>query len=818
MDHDVQSAIVRDNAMQFVQDFRFAVRVLKKSPGFTIMAVSILALGIGANTAIFSVVNSILLTPLPYPHADRLVVLWENNKRLGVERDGPSGPNYLDWKAMNQSFDDMALLENGTGTLTGGGEPEQFPGARVTPNFLDLMGAKTFRGRTFSTADGEGAARHNVAVLTYGFWTRRFGSDPKVIGRMVTINHEPYTVIGVLSENFWSPVRTDAYVPWPEGELRARHRDWRDFGVIARMKPGVTLKQAHQDMDSVAARIAQQHPGEQGWGVTIVPFQDAVFEYIRPALLLLLASVGFVLLLACANVGNLLLARITARQREIGIRSAMGASQPRIMRQFLTENLSLSLMGGALGFLVAGWTVDLLVRWMPATIPLPNAATEIVVPHIAVDGKVLLYTVAVSFLCAVLFGLFPALSASRADLNSVLKDGGRASTGSAGNQRIRRLLVISETALAFLLLMGAGLMLRSFDNIQHVNPGMRTDHVMTFHVRLPTDTLYQKRAEQAEFYRKVIANVQEIPNVRSAGGISVLPMSQEADRWSFRIEGKPANELMADFRRVSPDFFEAMGVPLLQGRTFTGHDDEPSRRVAIVDTPFVQRYFPDRNPIGQRLLLDSGKTEIVGVVTGVHHYGLDQPARPTIYAPFQQVPSPRMTLVVNSSLDERTLVTAVKHAVWAVDKEQPVFLVRSMDEYVSLANSAPRIALWLLGAFAVLAILLAALGIYSVVSYTVSQRTQEFGVRIALGATPSQVKMAIVRQGLVTTAIGIAAGFVGVLLLTPALRAFLYGVGTVDFSVLICTAVFLTAVAVVANYIPAVRATRVDPMTALRCE
>ncbi len=804
--------------MQLLQDLRFAVRVLRKSPGFTIMAVSILALGIGANTAIFSVVNSILLTPLPYPHADRLLVLWENNKRLGVERDGPSGPNYLDWKVMNQSFDDMALLENGTGTLTGNGEPEQFPGARVTPNFLDLLGAKTELGRTFSEKDGEGSARHNVAVLTYGFWVRRFGSDPAVVGKMATVNHEPYEIIGVLKKNFWSPVQCDAYVPWPEGELRARHRDWRDFGVIGRMKAGVTLKQVHQDMDSVAARIAQQHPGEQGWGVTIVPFQDAVFEYIRPALLLLLASVGFVLLLACANVGNLLLARITARQREIGIRSAMGASQPRIVRQFLTENLSLSLMGGALGFLVAGWTVDLLVRWMPATIPLPNAATEIIVPHIAVDGSVLLYTMVVSFLCAVLFGLFPALSASRADLNSVLKDGGRASTGSAGHQRIRRLLVISETALAFVLLMGAGLMLRSFDNLQHVNSGMRPEHVMTFHVRLPTDTMYQKRVEQAEFCRKVVANMQDIPNMRYAGAISVLPMSQEADRWSFRIEGRAPTELMADFRRVTPDFFVAMGIPLLKGRTFTGHDDEPSRRVAIVDAPFVQRYFPDRSPIGERLLLDSGKTEIVGVVSGVHHYGLDQPARPTIYVPFQQVPSPRMTLVANSNLNERTVVAAVKRAVWSVDKDQPVFLVRSMDEYVSLANSAPRIALWLLAAFAVLAILLAALGIYSVVSYTVSQRTQEFGVRIALGATPNQVKMAIVRQGLTTAAIGIAAGFVGLLFLTPALRAFLYGVGTVDLSVTVCTAVFLGVIAVIANYIPAVRATRVDPMAALRCE
>lgn len=807
--------------MTVTQDLRYALRVLYTHPGFTITAILILALGIGANSAIFSVVNSVLVRPLPYPDADRLVVIWETNPRLGVAREGPSGPNYLDWKEQNRSFAEMSLIETGTGVLTGRGEPEQFPGARVTPNFLHVLGAATVLGRTFSESDGLGSQRHNVAVITYGFWVRRFGSDPKIIGSLVTVNHEPYTVIGVLSPSVWAPVRCDAFVPWPEGELRARHRDWRDFGVIARLKPGVTLRQAKQDMTAVTGRIAQQYPQEAGWGVTIVPFQDALVEYIRPALLLLLASVGFVLLLACANVANLLLARITSRQREIGIRAAMGASRARLLFQFLTENVLLSLFGGGLGLLVAVWAVDILGRALPKTIPLPDAATEVVLPPIAIDTNVLFFTIAVSLMCAILFGVFPALNASRADLNKILKESGKQVTGTGRNQRARRLLVISETALAFILLMGAGLMLRSFVNLQHVNAGIQADHVLTFRIRLETDTKYKTGQQVREFFRQVVEKVQAIPGVESAGATDVLPLSQENNRIGFKIEGQTLglnSELMADFRRASPDFFRTMGIALMGGRGFTAHDDPNGSPVAIVDETFARRYFPNENAIGKRLLLAGHKREIVGIIAAVHHYGLDKPARPTIYLPYLQLASERMGLAVKTSADSNRIIAAVKQAVWSVDKDQPVFLIRSMNEYISMATSAPRIALLLLGIFAALAIVLAALGIYAVVSYTVSQRAQEFGLRMALGARPGDVRRLILRQGLSTTAIGLACGLGAVLLLAPVLRAFLYGVGTIDAAVVGTAAAFLLLIALLANYIPARRATRLDPLQALRYE
>ena len=794
--------------------------MLRKSPGFTILVVLILALGIGANTGVFSVVNSVLLNPLPYPDAGRLVLLWETNPRLGVERDGPSGPNYLDWKEQNQSFADMALLEIGTGVLTGLGEPEQFPGARVSTNFLAILGAKTVIGRAFSDTEGEGDARHNVAVLSYGFWKRRFGGDPAVVGKTIAINHLPYTVIGVLDQRMWSPIRADAYVPWPEGELRARARDGRDFGVIARMRPGVTLRQAQADMDAVARRIAREYPGEEGWGVTVVPFQQALVEYIRPALLMLLASVAFVLLLACANVANLLLARIMARQRETGIRAAMGAGASRLVRQFLTENLVLSLMGGVAGLLAAVWGVSILQSVLPKSIPLPNAAAEVMLPPIGIDGRVLLFTLGLSLACAMVFGIFPAMQASRVDLNKVLREGARGSTGTRRHNRVRRLLVISETALAFMLLMGAGLALRSFWNLQQVNAGIRPDHVLTFRVRLPTDALYQSRRQQAEFFRAVLERVNAIPGVRSAGATEVVPLAQEDVRRSFRLPDRPSgpnSELMADFRRVSPRYFETLGVALARGRLFTDHDNSQAPRVVIVDESFARRYFPDENPLGKRIDLD-GPCEIVGVVSSVRHYGLDKPPRPTVYAPYLQDPTDRMALTVKTTMDSRGMIDAVKNAVWAVDKDQPVFLIRTMDQYVSIATSAPRIAVLLLAAFAVIAIVLAALGIYGVVSYTVSQRTQEFGLRMALGARPAEVKRLVLRHGIVTAVMGIALGLAGTLLLAPALGSILYGVSAADPLSAAGTSALLLAVALAANYVPARRATRVDPMEALRFE
>ena len=804
-----------------MQDISYAARLLRKTPGFTILVVLILALGIGANTAVFSVVNSVLLRPLPYPDAHRLMLLWETNPRLGVEREGPSGPNYLDWKEQNQSFEDMALIEIGTGVLTGTGEPEQFPGARVSTNFLNILGARAALGRTFTGADGQGTERHNVAVLADGFWKRRFGADPSVIGTTITINHQPYTVIGVLDPRAWSPFQADAYVPWPDGELRSRRRDNRDFGVIARLKPGVSVGQAQADMDNVARRAARMYPGEAGWGVTVVPFQEALVEYIRPALLMLLASVAFVLLLACANVANLLLARIMGRQRETGIRAAMGAGPGRLVRQFLTENLMLSLMGGAAGLLVAVWGVEMLQAALPKTIPLPNAAAEVIVPAVNIDGRVLLFTLGISCVCAIIFGLFPAMQASRVDLNEALKEGTRSSTGSRAHNRVRRALVVSETALAFLLLMGASLALRSFLNLQQVNTGIRPDHVLTFRLRLPTDSLYTHPRQQAEFFRQVLERVRAIPGVQSAGVTDTIPLGQENSRQSFRFPDRPSgpnSELMADARRVSPGYFETLGISLLQGRFFSDHDNAQAPEVVIVDESFARHYFPNENPLGKRIGLGSSTWEIVGVVSAVRHYGLDKPPRPTIYTPCLQWPRDRMALAVKTTMDSRGMIDAVKNAVWAVDKDQPVFQIRSMNEYVSIASSAPRIAVMLLAVFAAIALVLAALGIYGVVSYTVSQRTHEFGLRMALGANPAQVRGLVLRHGLVSATVGIVLGLAGTLLLTPGLRLILYGISPADPIAIATTAAILLLVALVANYVPARRATLVDPLEALRYE
>ncbi len=801
-------------------DLRYALRMLLKNPAFSALVIGILALGIGVNTAVFSVVNSVLLRPLPYKDAGRLVAIWETNPKLNVEREGPSGPNFLDWREQNHSFEEMTLLEPGTGTLTGSGEPEQFPGLRVSTNFFTMLGAQPLLGRLFRPEDGEGAARHNVAVLSYGFWQDHFGGRTNVVGMPLTINHQLYECVGVLPKNMWSPIRADAYVPWPVEELRGRPRFGRDFGVLARLKPGVSIKQAQQDMDAIAARIGQQFPVVAGWKTTVVPLQEALVEYIRPALMMLLASVLFVLLLACANVANLLLARMTSREREVGIRSAMGAGRWRLIRQFLAENLLVSLLAGVAGLLVAIWGVDLLQHALPQTIPLPNASTEVVLPEIRVDSSVLAFAMALAFACSFLFGIVPAFQASRSDLNRVLKEGGRGSTGTSRQNRVRRLLVISETALAFMLLMGAALTMRSFIELQKVNPGFHAENVLTFRLRLPTDSLYQKPEQQAEFFRQTLDRLQEIPGVQSAGVTEIVPLGQENTRRTFKradVADVPGSELPTDFRRASPRLFESLGIALTRGRSFTEHDTVDRPLVVVVDETFVKRYYPNENPIGKRILM-IGSREIVGVVAPVRHYGLDQPPRPTLYASYLQLPSDRMVLIVKTQADSARMITAVKQAVWSVDKDQPVFMIRSMNDYIALANSAPRIAFMLLSVFAVVALALAAFGIYGVISYTVSQRTHEFGLRLALGAQPSEIKSLVLRNGLKWSLIGLGAGLLGAMLVAPALRSVLYGVSTLDPLAVAVTSVVLLVVAGLANWLPARRATRVDPMIALRYE
>jgi len=807
--------------LTLLRDLRFSSRTLRKMPGFSIVALLVLALGIGANTAIFSVVNSVVLRPLPYPGADRLALIWETDLKDGIKREGPSGPNFLDWKDQSQSFEEMALLEVGTGTLTGEGEPEQVTGLRVTTNFLSMLGARTVLGRGFMEAEGAGKARYPVAVLANGFWKRRFASDPRVIGRTLFMNSEPYTVIGVLAPDFYHPLPADLYVPWPVAELRAKSRVSHDFGVIARVKPHITIAQAQAELSAIARRIDAETPRLAGWDVTVVGMKQALFEYIRPALLLLLGAVGLLLLLACVNVSSLLLARVTGRRKEMAIRAALGAGRGRLITQILSESLLLSLMGGAIGVFFAIWGVDLLSAVLPGTLPMAEAGAEIVRPAIAVDARALAFALLISTGAALIFGLIPALYVARADVNDALKAAGRASSPSRGRTAVWRLLVAGEVALASMLLIGAGLAMKSFVNLQHVNPGIRPGHVLTFRMRLPTDNLYKSDREQADFYRRVIDNVEQIPGIQSAGLSDTLPLGQQNDREYFTIENRPlppGQSLVADFRRISPRYLNTMGVPLLQGRLLSDRDVAGAPLVILIDETLARQYWPNENPIGRRMRLWGEFREVVGIVGQVHHYGLEKQPEPTIYAPYEQMPNKSMALAVRTTMDTPAVVKAVKQAVWAVDRGQPVFQIRSMDEYLALADTAPRISTALLLVFACLSMLLAALGIHGVVSYGVAERTREFGLRMALGSTPGQLTALVVRNGLKTALMGLMAGMAGAAALASALRALLYGVAPLDPAVMAGVAALLLTVALIANYVPARRATRIDPMEALRNE
>lgn len=785
------------------------------------MALLVLGLGIGANTSIFSVLNSVVFRSIRYPAADRLAIIWETDLRDGIKREGPSAPNFLDWQEQNHCFEEMTLLEVGTGSLTGEGEPEQVNGIRVTVNFLSMLGAKPILGRIFNEAEGEGDTRRAVAVLTNGFWKRRFGSDPHVIGRVFMMNDEPYTVIGVLSPDFWNAIPTDMYVPWPIGQLRAKARADHDFGVIARLKPNVTFAQAQADLSSIARRIDAQSPRLAGWDVTVVPMQRALFESIRPALLLLLGAVGLLLLLACVNVASLLLARVTARRKEIGIRAALGARRGRLIAQILNESLMLSLLGGTLGIFLAVWGVSLLGAALPGTLPSPDAGTEIVRPALNVDARALGFAILISIVSAVIFGLIPALHAAQADVNEALKEGVRTASGSRRQQGVWSLLVASEIALATMLLVGAGLAMKSFVNLQRVDIGIRPDHVLTFRMRLPTDNLYKDDRQQANFYSLLLARIDQIPGVRSAGLTDVLPLGEQNDREYFAIENRPlppGEVPSADFRRVSASYFHTMGIALERGRLISERDVRDAPPVILIDQTFAHAYFPNQDPIGHRMRLWGRFREIVGVVSAVRHYGLDRQPEPTIYASFRQMPNKAMALAVRTSMDTQAAVKLVKRAVWSVDRGQPVFEIRSMDDYLSLAETAPRISTALLAVFAMVSMLLAALGIHGVVSYGVAQRTREFGLRMALGAAPGQLKSFVVLNGLKTASIGLLAGLAGGAALAVLLRALLYGVAPLEPDVMAGVSVLLLTVTLVANYIPARRATRIDPMEALKHE
>ena len=806
-----------------LQDLRYGIRSLAKSRGFTVIAILTLALGIGANAAIFSVVNTVLLKRLPIRAADRLVVIWIRNLTHGWSRVGPTGRDYLDWREQNKSFEDLFLFEHGTGTITGVGEPEQVSGLRVTTNFGNFFDIRPVLGRTFRLDEAKG--RHNLMILSYGYWQRRFGSDPNVVGRGVTLNGELYTIIGVLPGSLAALFPMDAFVPFDDDWLT---RADSDLGVVGRPKPGVTLEQASQEMNLIAKRIESQRLDRKGWGVVLVPLEAVRVEYIRPALLLLLGGVAFVLLIACVNVANLLLARAVSREREVAMRMALGAGRFRLIRQFLVESTLLALAGGVVGLFVAVWSTDLLMKAVPSRIPVPNAADSVLLPAVHMDAKVVFFTLAVSLFTGIVFGLVPAIQGARCNVYGSLKEGGRGLFGGREAHRARAALVIGEAALAVVLVIGAGLMIKSFWRLMEANPGFNTQHLLTLRIKLPNDvkdSKYREPLQRVLTFQRFLKNIETLPGIRSAAFAELIPLSQDdMDMGRFMVKeappSVPGEAPAADFRDVSPNYFGTMGIPLLQGRAFTDHDNADSAGVVIIDETLARRFLPGQNPLGRHLQFSlAGKPrEIVGVVSGVHDTGFDQQPRPTIYFPYLQAGDQTMSLVVRTDSPPAAILPSIKNAIRAVDKDQPVFNVRTMDEIVSGVVSAQRLAFILLGIFAFLALTLAAIGIYGVTSYAVSQRTHEIGVRMALGARESDVFRLIVGHGLTLGLVGVGLGVAGALILTRFLAGLLYGIRPTDPLTYLAVSLLLAAVAALASYIPARRAAKVDPMEALRYE
>ncbi|MGH9703276.1 MAG: ABC transporter permease [Candidatus Acidiferrales bacterium] len=809
------------------QDLRYGIRMLGRSPGFTIVAVLTLALGVGANTAIFSVLHAVLFKALPYPEPDRLVMVWGNERDVNNPRSQVSATDVMDWRAQNHVFEDVTTVSGFyTPTLTGNGEPERISAAIVGDGYFQIMRGKPLLGRFF-TPEENIDGKDNVAVLCYGLWQRRFGGDPGVIGRSILLNSRPHTVVGIMPPDFRSlpySILTGppAELYRPVGENYAEtDRNSRHLRAIARLKPGVTLRQAQADMDAIALRIEKEHPREStGYGVHVVSLQEDLVGGIRPALLMLFGAVGLVLLIACANVANLLLARSAARQREIAVRSALGAGRSRLVRQFLTESVLLALEGGLLGILFALWGTSLI-----------ESAGAKVIPSLAsveINFSVLGFALSLSLLTGIVFGVAPALTVTRVNLNEVLKEGGHSSGAASGRNPLRSSLVISEVALALVLLVTAGLLIRSLWELKHLNPGFNPSNLLTMNVPLPS-AKYPKDEDRLTFYNRMIDRVEALPGVQSAGIVSVLPMGPTFDGRALQVEDRPkppGQELSVATFVVTPGYLRAMQIPLQKGRFFAETDGESSAPVALVSETMARNLWPGENPLGKHLRISgSGKPieqlqwrSVVGIVSDVKQVRLDAPGEMQVYVPESQIVNSYMTLVVRTRVRPASLAAAVRDQVHFLDKDQVVFQVATMDQLLSDSLALRRFSMLLLGWFAGVALLLAAVGLYGVISYTVSQRTQELGIRVALGAQPGDVLWLVFRNGFALVLAGLAAGILAALAMTRLLSSLLFGVRATDPATFVIVAAVLSVVALVACYVPARRATRVDPMVALRYE
>jgi putative ABC transport system permease protein len=804
-----------------IQDLRYGARMLIKQPFFTLIAVLTLALGIGANTMIFSVVNAVSLRPLPYINDEGLVMIWGKLPSAGINQLYVSVPEYVDYRERLRSFAQVGVFGGSDFTLTGEGEAERVNGTLVSANFLSLLGVNPALGRAFLAEENE-PDRSRVVILGHGLWQRRFGGDTKLIGKEITLNGANHTVVGVMPPGFrfpWS--ETEIWRPLDMTTARLNERYSRWLNAIARLKPGVTMTQAQADLDGFMSGMRQEHPQyyskESGWGLNLVSLRDELAGESRAALPVLLAVVGCVLLIACANVANLLLARAAGRASEMALRAALGAGRLRVIRQLLTESVLLSLAGGGLGILLARWGNEYLLKLGPKELT-ENGP-------IGIDLRVLFFTALVSLLTTLLFGLAPAWQASKLDLNAVLKAGGRGA--SAGRGRLRNLLVVGEIAMALTLLVGAGLALKSFYRLLQVNPGIDPANVLTARLALsPTD--YPEGKQQRDFYEQTLGRIESLPGVQAAGAVHNLPLGGSGNTRNFSIEGQPEPTLNVDFYQASPHYFSAMGMRLTSGRFFDSADREDRPRVAIINETLARRYFPGQSPLGKHIKMGGASgpfpwLSIVGVAQDVKHNGLDEETKPALYVPYLQPPLPDwkfqfMYLTVRAQSDPLSLAPAIRNVVGAMDKNQPVYRVATMEQLLARSVAARKFSMLLLALFAGVALSLSVVGLYSVLAYDVTRRAREIGVRMALGAHRRDVVAMVLRQGMKQTLIGVALGLTGAFWLTGLLKGLLFGVRPIDPLIFVSVPLLLVAVALAACYIPARRAAKVDPMTALRCE
>jgi putative ABC transport system permease protein len=798
-----------------LNDLRYALRQLLKAPSFTIVAILTLALGIGACSAIFSVVNVVLLRPLDYREPDRIVSIRETNLPQFPEFS-VSPPNYLDWEKQTKSYAYLAAYSGAGLNLTGEGEPQRLVGVKATAHYFDVFGVKPILGRMFLPEE-DAVGKNHVVVLSYSFWQRVFGGARDVVGRSIQLNGEPYTVVGVAPTggltskvDVWTPM---AFKP---DETANDARGSHYINVFGRLKPGVTVAQAKAELDVLATQLAQQYPdSNKGWGILMMTMQDSFVRDVKPVLYTLLGAVGCVLLIACANIANLLLARATARHREISIRAALGASRARIVRQLLTESVVLSLCGGAAGLLLARWGLDALLTLAPTSLP---RVTEI---HL--DSGVLIFSLALSVITGLVFGIAPAWLAARADVNEALKQGSRGSTEGGARGRLRSALVVLEVTFALMLLGGAGLLARSFMQLAHVDPGFAPENATLLRLSLPQKK-YAMPEQQTAFADALLERMKLLPGVQSAGITHSMPLVGDYVL-GFNIEGRPAiapSDLPStNYYAVTPDYFRAMGIRLIRGRTFTPQDDAKAPRVAVINETMARQHFPNEDPIGKRINITNGPDtwrQIVGIVGDIKQYGVDKATSAQAYEPFAQVPFSSLNVVIRTSGSPAALLGALRPAVYAVDKDQPVGTIRPLEEIMAESIASQRFAMTLLTVFSLVALVIAAVGIYGVMAYSVVQRTGEFGIRMALGAQRRDVLRLVLAQGGKLVGLGLIIGLAGTLAASRAMGSMLFNTSAQDPLTLGTITVLLGAVALLACLLPANRATKVNPIEALRAE